>query len=63
MVEVSQAVDGINDAVEESSRGVTDAAVNIDSLVQSISDVSVRMEENSNVAKTLKAESDNFIQV
>ena len=63
MQEVAHAVEGINDAVEESAKGVTDAAVNIDSLVQSISEVTSRMEENSNVAKTLKAESENFVQV
>lgn len=63
MTEVAEAVDGINSAVEESAKGVTDAAVNIDSLVNAIAEVNVQMEENSEVAKTLKAESENFVNV
>lgn len=63
MVNVAEAVDGINQAVEESAKGVTDAAVSIDSLVQSIAEVRSQMEENSRVAKTLKEESENFVNV
>lgn len=63
MIEVTEAVEGINRAVEESAKGVTDAAVSIDALVQSIAEVNSQMEENSEVAKTLKAESENFINV
>lgn len=40
--------------------GVTDAATNIDSLVQSMSTVNGQMEENSTVAKNLKEESAAF---
>jgi len=63
MNEVSESVEGINAAIEESARGVTDAAVNVDSLVQSISQVNGQMEENSAVARNLKEESANFINV
>ncbi len=63
MKEMTESIDGINRAVEESANGVTDAAVNIDSLVQSIATVTDQMEENSTVAKTLKAESENFKNV
>lgn len=63
MKEMTESIDGINRAVEESANGVTDAAVNIDSLVQSIATVTDQMEENSTVAKTLKAESENFTNV
>ena len=57
MIEITDAIEGINKAVEESANGVTDAAVNVDSLVQSMSEVHGKMEENSSVAKNLKDES------
>lgn len=63
MIEITDAIEGINKAVEESANGVTDAAVNVDSLVQSMSEVHGKMEENSSVAKNLKDESANFINV
>lgn len=61
--EMTDAIEGIDRAVEESANGVTDAAVNVDSLVQAISKVHGQMQENSEVAKTLKAESENFVNV
>ena len=61
MTEITDAIAGISHAVEESANGVTDAAVNVDSLVQSISVVNGQMEENSAVAKALKEESENFV--
>lgn len=39
MMEMTEAIEGISRAVEESANGVTDAATNIDSLVQSMSTV------------------------
>ena len=60
MMEMTEAIEGISRAVEESANGVTDAATNIDSLVQSMSTVNGQMEENSTVAKTLKEESAAF---
>lgn len=63
MIEITDAIEGINKAVEESANGVTDAAVNVDSLVQSMSEVHGKMEENSSVAKSLKDESANFVNV
>lgn len=63
MKEMTESIDGINRAVEESANGVTDAAVNIDSLVQSIATVTDQMEENSTVARTLKEEAENFTNV
>lgn len=63
MTEIKNAIDGISRAVEESATGVTDAAMNVDSLVQSITTVSSQMEENSEVAKALKEESENFVNV
>lgn len=63
MTEVAEAVEGINRAVEESATGVTDAATNIDSLVQSMSTVSSQMEENSAVAGSMKKVAEAFINV
>lgn len=63
MIEITDAIEGINKAVEESANGVTDAAVNVDSLVQSMSEVHGKMEENSSLAKNLKDESANFVNV
>ena len=60
MMEMTEAIEGISRAVEESANGVTDAATNIDSLVQSMSTVNGQMEENSPVAKNLKEESAAF---
>lgn len=63
IIEITDAIVGINKAVEESANGVTDAAVNVDSLVQSMLEVHGNMEENSSVAKNLKDESANFVNV
>ena len=60
MMEMTEAIEGISRAVEESANGVTDAATNIDSLVQSMSTVNGQKEENSTVAKNLKEESAAF---
>lgn len=60
MMEMTEAIEGISRAVEESANGMTDAATNIDSLVQSMSTVNGQMEENSTVAKNLKEESAAF---
>ena len=60
MMEMTEAIEGISRAVEESANGVTAAATNIDSLVQSMSTVNGQMEENSTVAKNLKEESAAF---
>lgn len=63
MTEMTEAIEGISRAVEESANGVTDAATNIDSLVHSMSTVNGQMEENSTVAKNLKEESAAFASV
>ena len=63
MKDMADSISGINRAVEESTNGVTSAAMNIDSLVQSISTVSEQMEENTSVAKNLKQESENFVNI
>ncbi len=61
ITEMKEAVDGINRSVEESTNGVNNVAESVDALVQSITDVNEQMQQNSQVAKTLKDESNNFI--
>lgn len=63
MTEIAESIEGISRAVEESATGVTDAATNIDSLVQSMNTVSSQMVENNTVAKNLKQESESFVNV
>lgn len=63
MTEITNAVDGISTAVEESAQGVTDAAINVDTLVQAISTVNSQMKDNKKVADALKEEADNFVNV
>lgn len=56
-------ISNVAHAVEDSAGGVCSVAGNMDSLVRSINVISQEMEENSAVAKQLKAEADNFIHV
>lgn len=63
MTEIAESIEGINRAIEESATGVTDAATGIDSLVHSMDTVNRQMEENSEVAKNLKRESEAFINM
>lgn len=63
MTQMKEAIDGISRAIEESANGVSDSAVNVDSLVQAMSTVTEQMNENSRVAKALKAESESFKNV
>lgn len=56
-------INNVAHAVQESAEGISGAAINVDSLVSSIHVVSQEMEDNSTIAKQLKTEADNFIQV
>lgn len=63
MSDMASAIEGINAAVEESSKGVASAAESITDLVTSIGEVNEKMDENAAVSKNLKAEADGFTQV
>ncbi len=63
MMQISDAISGINHAIEESATGVSDAAVNVDSLVQSLSSVNDQMTETKTASDDLQAESANFTNV
>lgn len=62
IAEMADAIQGINAAMEESAKGVTNAASNVDSLVVNMSTVNEKMEENSAVGKALKDEVANFVK-
>lgn len=52
--EITEAINGIATAVEESTSAVTTAAMNTNELVKEIEGISEQMESNKNVAKQLK---------
>ncbi len=61
--EMNSSIKGINDAVEESAKGVVSATESIDSLAQSIGVVQDEMAENKQVSKDLKEEAGGFTRV
>ncbi len=63
MKDMTDAIEGITQAVDESARGVASAAENVQSLVMSIGEVNTQMDENEEVSNSLKAEAENFVQV
>lgn len=58
--EMVEAIDGISKAVEESADGVSNAAVNVESLVNSMNEINSEMEENNTIAGQLKEQADRF---
>lgn len=61
--EITESVGGINVAIEESAKGVNSSTENLESLVGSFAEVASQMQENSAVAKNLKNDSSNFINL
>lgn len=60
---MSEAINGITKAVEESADGVTSAAMSVDSLVSDMNDVNKEMEANQDVSDKLRKETECFIEV
>jgi methyl-accepting chemotaxis protein len=60
---ISEAINGISQAVEESANGVSTAALNTSDLVKDIDQISVEMKNNSEIAGTLKSETDKFVKL
>ena len=60
---MSEAINGITKAVEESADGVTSAAMSVDSLVADMNDVNKEMEANQDVSDKLRKETECFIEV
>lgn len=60
---MSEAINGITKAVEESADGVTSAAMSVDSLIADMNDVNKEMEANQDVSDKLRKETECFIEV
>ena len=60
---MSEAINGITKAVEESADVVTSAAMSVDSLVADMNDVNKEMEANQDVSDKLRKETECFIEV
>lgn len=58
--DISEAINGISSAIEESASGVANAANNTTELVYSIEDVSKESDNNNDVAMSLKKETERF---
>ena len=60
---ISEAMDGISCAVDESANGVTAAAMNTNELVKEMDYISTEMEGNGEVASELKKEASIFVNL
>jgi len=60
---ITDAIDGISTAVEESANGVSTAAMNTGELVRDINQISEEMDSNSEVANKLKKETEIFVNL
>ncbi len=60
---ITDAVNGISLAVEESTNGVTTAAMSTNDLVKEINQINEQMEHNSQIAGDLKSEADRFVKL
>lgn len=63
MSDISEGIDGINIAVDESAKGVMEAAENTSSLVEAISTIKTETDNNKRIADLLSAEVKKFKQI
>jgi methyl-accepting chemotaxis protein len=63
MLEITEAVNGITKAIEESALGVTSATTNTTTLVSNIEIVNQEMGTNQQISLQLKREADRFISL
>ena len=61
--EITDAMNGIAIAVDESANAVTNAAGNTNELVRELEQIATEMDSNDEIAKQLKVEADRFIQL
>lgn len=61
--EITDSIQGIAAAIEESSNAVTMAAMNTNDLVEGISGISKQMETNAEISARLKGEADRFVNL
>lgn len=63
MSDISEGIDGINIAVDESAQGVTDAAQNTSTLVDALTAIKTEADNNKQIADLLSAEVKKFKQI
>lgn len=63
MSSITESINGISSAVEESTRGATDAAMNTSDLVQDIDKIADAMNDNRQIAGNLSDEAERFINL
>lgn len=63
MGSIMESINGISSAVEESTRGATDAAMNTSDLVQDIDKIADAMNDNRQIAGNLSDEAERFINL
>lgn len=63
VTDITDAMNGISTAVEESANAVTTAATNTNDLVKEIEQIGGEMKTNAEVAAELKSEADRFVQL
>ena len=63
MSDISEGIDGINTAVDESAQGVTETAENTSTLVEAISSIKAEADNNKKIADLLSAEVKKFKQI
>ncbi len=61
--DISNAISGIATAVDEGANAVSNAANNTNDLVKEITDISAQMQNNAEVSKLLKVETDKFAKI
>ena len=60
MQSISRSIDGIASAIDESSNGVTSAAMNTGDIVNDISEITKEMNSNQRIAGTLSEQANRF---
>lgn len=63
MDSIAEAINGISTAIGESANAVTTAAMNTNDLVEDMNNVTREMQDNKDIADTLKKEADRFISL
>lgn len=60
---ITGAINGITIAVDESTNGVTSAAINTNNLVKEMGEISEAMEDNKSIAGSLNVQSERFVNL
>ena len=63
MIEIAGSIDTISNAIDEGVNGVTGTAESMHSLAVEVDEVSRKMDENRQIAGTLKKETEIFVNL